>query len=174
MVLVGFDRDHRPKSSPVCRRAPWQGGSGGFCWEKRRTCLLSVVRVQHDKPRFDVVALGCNSLLARQPSKPSAPVAALPAGPGRSTLPACPGNSASGRCRRSVRLCVPREAKGVGGLDPGREGTSRSYRVLPPIPFRGLSDTRVDRERLTIPTVGMRARTSVSHPRHSVDKVMTL
>ena len=29
-----------------------------FCWEKSRTCLLTVIRMQHDKSISDVVKLG--------------------------------------------------------------------------------------------------------------------
>lgn len=92
---------------------------------KSRTCLLSVIRLQHDKPRFDVVALGYNWLLPRQSSKPSAHVGALPAGPRRSALPACrlmparAGSSSKVSFQRSVKMCPQHKAKDMDGLDLG-------------------------------------------------------
>ena len=86
-----------------------------FCWEKSRTCLLTVIRMQHDKSISDVVKLGWSSLLPRQLCKHSVHANTLTAQPRkgipqmRRLISACAGHSSRLSFQQFVKM-----------LDPGR------------------------------------------------------
>ena len=97
-----------------------------FCWEKSRTCLLTVIRMQHDKSISDVVKLGWSSLLPRQLCKHSVHANTLTAQP-RKGIPqmhrlisACAGHRSKLSFQQFVKMHTKHKAKDIDWLDPGR------------------------------------------------------